>query len=787
MDISSTNVVGSLSRAANAVGATEERRQSWRTWATQKIRGITKPGSSANEVLTLFPGWVARRYAVNEGLAADNSGQPVPFRIDVFVSGYAVSHRSKEQATRSQRAFLCLAKSFAALPRIIDHQLLLDSTPTGESLSQVNIPQVSEEFRVLDQQPQAPGLDYNSYGPQHSLRELFDYTSSQPRNPLANHPTKNPDAFENQPLASQDVETGVDGSFNAKLCIDWENLCQHPGGVHIAYYEMFEHDLVVVAELLPPPPNSLRETSSTSTPTLASSPQVVPSTFPAPPSQPQASTSHLHAHSHSHSHHHHHPHLHSIVTAIPNLTSSHPFPSLPSLSRFLTPVRTRTRTPIPITNSPIRVTSDIDDTVKHSGVTEGTRIVFHNVFAKELKDGVIPGMGDRYTSMWQKGLPPGSIKLKSYAGRSLFSGLLSTPAARKQAGVVDILNSLSSSRFILISDSGEQDLELYANFAKERPEQILAVFIRDSEEALYEPIDNPTGWNGISANTPYQTGSAGNTDVLATASSPILTANRGEPAKCAFSDTFTSMRASISGRSPDGLLREEPSGDESIDTPKPQHLPTFTFSPQTPHAAISSSPSTASSLSSASSTSLTSSPMTLTPASGYITTPPAPVSPPSVPASVPASYLNSATGSRRSETNSFSLLQPNRPLASINDIVSLGGEDERYTLEDPASASQNGPTGPSSGPDASAPPLRPYSLPPTEGDSRAGALDHRPTTSTPELSKPSPTLANRTSHTLPIPKARLIHALSPKPVTANIPYAPPSNQPQQWLLGPQRS
>jgi phosphatidate phosphatase APP1 len=56
----------------------------------------------------------------------------------------------------------------------------------------------------------------------------------------------------------------------------------------------------------------------------------------------------------------------------------------------------------------------------------------------------------------------GSIKLKSYAGRSLLTGLLSTPAARKRAGVVDILDAFLDSKFILIGDSGEQDLELYA-------------------------------------------------------------------------------------------------------------------------------------------------------------------------------------------------------------------------------------------------------------------------------------------------------------------------------------
>lgn len=58
--------------------------------------------------------------------------------------------------------------------------------------------------------------------------------------------------------------------------------------------------------------------------------------------------------------------------------------------------------------------------------------------------------------------PLGSLKLKSYAGRSLFSGLLSAPAVRKRAGVQEILDAFPDSRFILIGDSGEQDLELYS-------------------------------------------------------------------------------------------------------------------------------------------------------------------------------------------------------------------------------------------------------------------------------------------------------------------------------------
>jgi len=89
----------------------------------------------------------------------------------------------------------------------------------------------------------------------------------------------------------------------------------------------------------------------------------------------------------------------------------------------------------------------------------------------------------------------GSVRLKSYAGRSLFNGLLSAPATRKRSGILDILDNFLDSRFILIGDTGEQDLELYAALAKERPQQILAVFVRDvstSEEGT-KALHDPTG------------------------------------------------------------------------------------------------------------------------------------------------------------------------------------------------------------------------------------------------------------------------------------------------------
>ena len=92
-------------------------------------------------------------------------------------------------------------------------------------------------------------------------------------------------------------------------------------------------------------------------------------------------------------------------------------------------------------------------------------------------------------------LPPGSIRLRSYGGRSLFNGLLSAPAMRKRTAVLDVLNHFPEARFFLVGDSGEQDLELYAEIARERPDQILAIYIRDASarDNSARPLDDPTG------------------------------------------------------------------------------------------------------------------------------------------------------------------------------------------------------------------------------------------------------------------------------------------------------
>lgn len=143
-----------------------------------------------------------------------------------------------------------------------------------------------------------------------------------------------------QPVATREVLTGPDGSFQANFFVPWDDLCIHPSGVQIAFGDLLtEYNFFVLAELLPTPPS----------PTTPSSPR---QTF----------------------------------------AISNPIPV------FATNIKA------PLTFAPIRVISDIDDTVKVANVMSGARAVFNTVFVQRLSDIIIPGMGQWYTSLWERGV-----------------------------------------------------------------------------------------------------------------------------------------------------------------------------------------------------------------------------------------------------------------------------------------------------------------------------------------------------------------------------------------------
>lgn len=185
---------------------------------------------------------------------------------------------------------------------------------------------------------------------------------------------------------------------------------------------------------------------------------------------------------------------------------------------------------------PLRLISDVDDTIRLTNVTLGLKSVFRQVFVLPHHETCVAGMSDWYNhlvqtynvgvhfvsnapvELWRplrqflhtSGMPEGShLHLKSYnsevessvsnAGSeaegntsgsasakapqqpktSLLSTWLQPASQRKRAAIVSILDDFPDDHFLLVGDTGELDLELYADLAKERPHQIKALYLRD--------------------------------------------------------------------------------------------------------------------------------------------------------------------------------------------------------------------------------------------------------------------------------------------------------------------
>lgn len=84
----------------------------------------------------------------------------------------------------------------------------------------------------------------------------------------------------------------------------------------------------------------------------------------------------------------------------------------------------------------------------------------------------------------------GSIKLKFYSGKSFFTSLWEPAGERKRSGIIEVLDNFIESQFFLVGDTGEKDLELYVDLARERPGQILGIFIRDVTSGLDQSSDS---------------------------------------------------------------------------------------------------------------------------------------------------------------------------------------------------------------------------------------------------------------------------------------------------------
>jgi Phosphatidate phosphatase APP1, catalytic domain len=151
--------------------------------------------------------------------------------------------------------------------------------------------------------------------------------------------------------------------------------------------------------------------------------------------------------------------------------------------------------------SGVSVISDIDDTIKVSDVRD-RRELLRRTFVLPFE--AVPGMAAAYTawaesgatfhyvssSPWQlyepleqfasgEGFPAGSYHLKHFGlkGKRLLD--LFKPASETKPPIIRaILDRYPHHRFVLVGDSGEEDPEVYGLIARERPAQLLHIFIR---------------------------------------------------------------------------------------------------------------------------------------------------------------------------------------------------------------------------------------------------------------------------------------------------------------------
>lgn len=156
------------------------------------------------------------------------------------------------------------------------------------------------------------------------------------------------------------------------------------------------------------------------------------------------------------------------------------------------------------------VISDIDDTLKITGIPAGREVVLENTFFRPFV--AAPGMAQRYRALgaatafhyvsgspWAlyrpladfitaAGYPAGSFHLKSVRKNLLTAGAWQdlvrlaggeATRAQKLAQIGAIIGQFPARRFILVGDSGEQDPEIYRAIRQRFPRQIEAIWIRD--------------------------------------------------------------------------------------------------------------------------------------------------------------------------------------------------------------------------------------------------------------------------------------------------------------------
>ncbi|KAI5953163.1 hypothetical protein KGF54_002534 [Candida jiufengensis] len=156
-----------------------------------------------------------------------------------------------------------------------------------------------------------------------------------------------------------------------------------------------------------------------------------------------------------------------------------------------------------IPNKGVGIISDIDDTIKHTGVVGSRKILMRNLLTGTFDSWTIKNIINWYKDIYSKSgvnffyvsnspwqlydciyeymnkvqLPIGSIHLKKYLG-NIMSIILEPSLSRKRKILDKILTDFPEKKFVCIGDSGEVDLEAYTYIAAKYTNQVSAIYIR---------------------------------------------------------------------------------------------------------------------------------------------------------------------------------------------------------------------------------------------------------------------------------------------------------------------
>ena len=172
----------------------------------------------------------------------------------------------------------------------------------------------------------------------------------------------------------------------------------------------------------------------------------------------------------------------------------------------------------------ISVISDIDDTIKVSDVRERKELL-RNTFCRPYQ--AVPGMAEQYRK-WEKSagarfhyvsatpwqlylplsefirsnrFPEGTFQLKLFRWKDqTFFDLFKSPEHFKLSAIRPLFERFPNRKFVLVGDSGEKDPEIYAALAREFPQQVTHIYIRDTTSQPQDSARYRSTFSGLSTN-----------------------------------------------------------------------------------------------------------------------------------------------------------------------------------------------------------------------------------------------------------------------------------------------